>query len=247
MKKIFNEKEYAEELLKHGFTKFMSGQDLYVLGIYYKNLGLNIDEIKNNLIEFCYKFNINFNYIIYSSFIESVLNKCKKYDLRKLVNIPVTEKELETIRNIKNYRYEKILFTLLVLSKYYVLTKKKIVKKNIGKSPEYFVNNKINEINKLAHTSVKREENPYHLFYENKLIIPNLRGGIKINFVNNESDTKIIVEDMNNIPSFYKPLCEDCGKVIEVKSKYHNKCADCYKDYRKGIINKNSKKYYDNN
>ena len=35
---------------------------------------------------------------------------------------------------------------------------------------------------------------------------------------------------MNNIPSFYKSLCEKCGKEIEKKSAKHNLCNNCWKD-----------------
>jgi hypothetical protein len=171
------------------------------------------------------------------------MGKSKRNKLRIPVNILITKNEIEIIKGLKNYRYEKILFTMLVLAKYFKFTntsveKKKSHSENINK---YFLNKKFNSILKYAHTSQKKNENIKHYLIENKLIEQTYNGkAFKILFtdMNDCSEEVICITDIDNLIDFYPPYCEDCGKILEKKYK-HNKCLSCYQEYRKNIIRDN--------
>lgn len=44
-------------------------------------------------------------------------------------------------------------------------------------------------------------------------------------------------------------ICIDCGKEVEIDAinNTQNRCEECYKKYRRNVINNNSKKYYNKN
>ena len=75
---ILDEKEYAENLLKSGFSYFMSLRDLSVIAKYFYYLGNSNKEIEYKLLEFCKQYNPSFNEIISNWVIKKSLNICKK-------------------------------------------------------------------------------------------------------------------------------------------------------------------------
>jgi len=141
-------------------------------------------------------------------------------------NILITERELESIRSLNNYRYEKILFTMLVLGKY----SKCINSKN--KSKEYYIKESIDTIYRLAHTVKKKNENIFHTLYKMGFINSIIKADcfvLTFTNIDDNSETKIIVKNMSNIISFYPLFCETCGKEF---IKFHRSqciCLECQK------------------
>jgi hypothetical protein len=116
---IFDEKSYAEEILLKGFSTYMNFKDLSILAKYFKYLGKNRTQIKKDLIDFCYKYNPEFNEIIHNKYIEGALNATKKYKLVLPMTVNITKGEIEIIKTLHNYKYEKIIFVMLVMAKFY--------------------------------------------------------------------------------------------------------------------------------
>lgn len=159
---ILDELNYAERLLAHGFSRYMRMKDLIVLAKYFRYLGKNDLEVKGELLNFCNKFIDEFTESIYAEKIEKALIVSSKVGLRVCADVPVTERELQMIRKLKNYRYEKVLFTMLVLGKYYYLTNPGNKNARVNR---YYVNLDPKEILRRSRTSLKRGENIFHRLY----------------------------------------------------------------------------------
>lgn len=240
--KILNELEYAENLLKKGFTKKISMGELVILAKYFRYKGKNDEEIENELIRFCERHEPGFIYDLYAYLIEKAIKSSSKFTLRIPVDIPITENELNTIRGIKNYRYEKVLFAMLVLGKYYKLT-------NTGsqsKSKYYFITGYNAPIFRFAHTSEKKNERIMHYLYKNGYIDNNVKyNSYVLLFTNAEDNSNIVfyVTDINDVIKFYPPRCDICGKDLDKKSNRQNTCEDCGKEIRKQQVKNNVKSY----
>ena len=228
---IFNELEYAKSLIKNGTNKFVTLRDLIILAKYYRGEGYSESEIVDYLSNFCAKISEYAN-IIYGNKIELALKKSKDRTLRTPKPVPITKSEMLVIRALKNYRYEKVLFTMLVLGKYYKLTKTTSGKVS---SNLYYIKNYPNEILKLAHVTAKKDENIFNFLYQAGLI-DNSRVldayFIKFTNADDESEIDFYVSDIDKIVDFYVPICEKCGIVLEKKSKMHGFCSDCYREKR---------------
>ena len=116
MKTVFNEKIYAENLLKDGFTDYLIWKDLLILSKYFRYNGQKRAEIKKSIIEFYKKFSI-YNETIAGAKIDNAVKKSEKYILRISPDISITKSEVEKIRSLKNYKLEKICFVMLVISR----------------------------------------------------------------------------------------------------------------------------------
>ena len=224
---IFCEKEYAENLLQKGFKTFMSQRDLSILAKYFKYLGKSQPEIEKELIDFCYKHNPDFNEVIFDYKINKALNASKKYDLRIFTDVNITKREMDTIRAINNYQYQKILFVLLAISKYFDKNKN-----------EYYTKTRFPSLLKYAKVYYNKQQKIEALNYLNStnLINTTYQGSYRINYVDNLDDAEniIIISDMDNMIDFFPSYCSCCGKQIikKYKQKY-NLCDDCYHDKRK--------------
>lgn len=232
---IFCEKKHAEWMLENGFHNFMSSQDLSILARYLKHIGKNKSQIKTDLIDFCKRYNPEFNEIIYDKKLRWVINTCDKYKLRIAMNIVVTEKELETIKIIKNYKLEKILFVMLVVSKYFKHNRIRIDQSKLKNNENFYVNAKFTDILKQARVNVSKKERNSLLFELNQtnLIESTLNGAYKINFVDESSGSKILIDDIDKIIDYFPIFCIKCGKKMEKRARKHDMCEDCYKEYRK--------------
>lgn len=226
---IFDELTYAKQLLVKGFKKYVNTNDLTILTQYFRQNGITDElELEKNIIAVCKKHDSEFNEVLHAKKIDSAIRRSRNRILRIPVEIPITENELKTIRNLKNYRYEKILFTMLVIGKYLKLTKP-------GKnkdSEKYFVNMEQNSIFELARTAQKRGENILYELGQLNLIDMNLKFGsylILFTDINDKSDVKIVVTDVNRIIDFYSATCESCGIEINRNLKHNKKyCKNCW-------------------
>jgi len=240
---IFCEKKYAENLLEHGFTKYMLQRDLSILAKYYKYIGKNKKEIWDLLVDFCKQSNSEFNEIRFYGKLQRAIDSVDKYRLRLEMDVILTQEEMNSIKNINNDVYGRILFVMLAVSKYtkinpVIINSKK--KKN-EYSDRFYINARFTEILKLAKVNVSKIErkNILYSLESTHMITTTMNGSYEINYIDNleNSASAIRISDMNNILFFFPYYCEDCGKEIKNKSKMHKKCNDCYS--KKRINDKN--------
>ena len=239
--KIFNELEYAERMLADGFIGTRMGSNLLILAKYYFYLGKDYSEVWNELSGFCAKFLNLYDEDLYAEKIDQIIKTANKLNLRIPVDVPVTKKEIDSIKEIGNYKFEKVLFTMLVLAKYYKLTNPS--KKNTN-SQYYYVNNSFNEILKHAHTSQKGNEIVHALYNLGKIDRSKIIDSYIIKFTDDQDDSnvEIIVSNINDITSFYPFYCLDCGKQIEKTGRNHKICDDCWKTKQRTMSRENMRR-----
>ena len=235
---ILDEFSYAKNLLNNNLSSFMSGKDIRLLIMYFRNIGIEESEIYNKINNWLSDHQENYNEILYQEFLLRIIKTSRRSKIKKFNNIIITENEFSIIRGIKNYRLEKIVFTMLVLSKYYFITGKRFDEE---KTDNYTLKTTPYHILKFAKTNEKNKEWIFSQLLEKNIIDTTFgKDGayyiININ-KNDNSDPKIIIEDLNNFINYYKSYCEVCGIEIENKNNKQLMCVDCWnKKYR--IINR---------
>ena len=239
--KIFNELEYAERMLADGFIGTRMGSNLLILAKYYFYFGKKYSEVWNDLSSFCAKFLNAYDEDLYAEKITYITKAASKLNLRIPVDVPITENEIESIKKIKNHRFEKVLFTMLVLAKYYKLTnssKKKVTSKY------YYVNNSFSEILNHAHTTQKENEIVHSLYVMGMIDRSKIIDSYIIKFTDGEdnSNVKIVITDMNNIIKFYPIYCISCGNEMEFRRK-REMCDECFKKDLRDRINFHKRNY----
>ena len=254
---IINEPKQAKELLEHGFVKHMSLQDLTLVAKHYKAEGCSNSQIRKELIIFCNKFNPEFNEVIHAGLINTALSNAEKYSFRIPENVKITQKEMDIIQGLKDYKLEKITFILLVLAKYYKdnkVTKKKIsgdVNKN------YYTNAKFTEILRLAKVNISKAERYYTMNLLYKLGIWEAtyfgthrikcvrKTGAVVMEVDLDVDADKIVEQYTKYKKdngFGLYICE-CGKEFIKTGRNQKYCDKCSALKRKEVVKRKNEKY----
>jgi hypothetical protein len=222
---ILDELSYAQNLLFGSTPPTISGNDLVILSKYYKYMGQNKKEIENNLKSYCHKLDPYFNDCMFEDYLKRSISISEKHELKLPKEIPITINEISKIKELKNFRYEKVVFILLAVSKFL----------NNGVS-EYYINYGFNSMLRMAHTNQKKGENIAKYLLDLGYIMPidgRYNTAYKIVFTNpsENSDIAFQILDINNILFYYPFYCEKCGKQIEKKSNNHKICTDCRKEY----------------
>jgi hypothetical protein len=228
---IFDEYKYALRLLNHGFVKFMSNIDLTILAKYFKYIGKTEDQISEDLYHFCRTHNPEFNEIIFRGNIESAIKNSRKRPLLIPQSIPVTQKEIDTIKSINNYNAEKVLFILLIVAKHYRI--------NLGWH-DYIANIKRTEIFTRAKVCALKKDKDILLTILDRdfgltdaVVLRKIKNmSLRLTFVDEESNPIFYVNDFDNIIDFYPQYCSNCGKEIQRKknNKKNKFCNECWKE-----------------
>jgi len=241
---IFDELLYAEKLLANGFVKFMSRKDLIVLAKFYFFKKLDEEQIRKKLNAFCYKYNPEYNEIIFGNSIDVAIKKSKQSTLSIPRDVVITAQEIERIKLLHNYRVEKILFVILVCSKFYKQSSD-VWHKN--KNSEYWctrfsVNALLSPYLSLAKVYASRQEQEsivYDLISKGYLLSdvnnPSKDGWLEVLYADNACLPEGIFatissrDDMINFyPAYF--ICLGCGKEIEKNGNNKKYCAKCLKE-----------------
>ena len=236
---IMNEYTYAENLLNKQDLKTCDLGDkpsstLNLLARYYREIGKNDDEIKECLSDFlnrCLKAKYKESKWIDSIFYQVI--KSKKYNLKKVDNVIVTKSEMEIIQSVKGKSRQKVLFTLLILAKYY---------NAVSDKNKNWTNLEYKKIFKLANVQLSIQNQAllindlYNCGFVN--VSKNVgKPNIQVNFVDNESDTVLTITRLKDLGKEYLMFCgedyircQKCGVPIKKsrngKVKYCGKCAE---------------------
>ena len=245
---VLNEKKQAEYIIEKGEVGNKPTSTLFILAKYYRQKeNLNKEQTFNKLNEFMEKNYKNYNSTTWEDIIEDISKKANKYPLREIDYIEITKSEIDTIRNICNIKYEKLLFTMLCYAKLY----NKISDKNNG-----WVNTDIKELFRVARVSVRYRNDKF--LYLNDLETAGLISfsnkndnlNLRVTFVDNNSDTVLKIDDFRELGYEYLNYigdgkfirCECCKKLIRKKSNKQKYCTDCYKRINSDMTNERQKK-----
>lgn len=218
MRILLNEKEYAEKIIQDGqlgTDEFYS--DLFILIKYLYSEG----ERKSGILKTLKLMSVDTD-----KFYELICKYISRASSRKLVEIdyvPITQNEIDKIREVKNKSKEKLLFTLLIMAKYNNL-------KSGRNQNNDWVNLEEKEIFKLARVSCNKRDRDkmiYELkedgYIKNSKKITSLN--MQVLFVDNESDPVLKITDMRELGFQYEELlpnnkvrrCINCGKPYKLK------------------------------
>ena len=245
---VLNEKKQAEYIIEKGEVGNKPTSTLFLLAKYYRQKeNLNKEQTFNKLNEFMEKNYKNYNSTTWEDIIEDISKKANKYPLREIDYIEITKSEIDTIRNICNIKYEKLLFTMLCYAKLY----NKISDKNNG-----WVNTDIKEIFRVARVSVRYKNDKF--LYLNDLETASLISfsnkndnlNLRVAFVDNDSETVLKIDDFRELGYEYLNYigdgkfirCECCKRLIRKKSNKQKYCTDCYKRINSDMTNERQKK-----
>lgn len=244
---VFDEFKYAETIIKKGLTRFMSGKDIRILIKYFRHIGIEEDLLYKKIVEFLNKFEPDFVEAIYQEFIYKLIRTSRGSELRFFQSVPFRKNEFNKIRKLNNYRLEKLLFTMLVLAKYFFITKQNKEEHN-EKYNNYSLTIKESSLLRMAKISKRKNENLIYLLIENKFIFRTDNGNF-ILFFEKDDDSEVLfyIEDINKIYEYYKPHCEICGIEIEKRNNRHSMCSDCWKEVNKNQIKKRVERYRNKN
>jgi predicted RNA-binding Zn-ribbon protein involved in translation (DUF1610 family) len=226
---ILDEKEYAEGLLKTGFTDLVRFSDLIILAKYFRYQGNRPSKIKKEIISFWQRF-ASYNEVLFGEKIDDAIKVSKKNDLKIFQPIYITKSEMEKIRSLNNYRYEKICFIMLIIAR------NKRLARQIN-APRYFVSMNFSGILKLAKvyaTKQERNEIKHNLFKAGMILVPEVNRiskkraveNFELLYADDNSEHIVLIDDFEDVLLFYKPLCLDCGKEIEETYRKHKQLCD---------------------
>lgn len=173
----------------------------------------------------------NYNPVRWSITLDKYVKDAGKYKLCEIEYVPITEDELDYIKDIENIRLERIMFTLLCFAKLYNL-------KNIKNNN--WVNIRSGHIVSLARVTaaVRQQGSFYNKLKQLGLIDLSTYVGkfnMKVNFIDNEGTPVLMVSDFRELGYEYMSWknggyfrCKQCG-ILSKQNKFGNRvyCKDC--------------------
>lgn len=228
---IFNEKKYVEnEILKSKRNLSISPSQILMLIRYYNDQGQKREDIQKLILNHLIKNSKTYCLLQDTVYFNLAFDKALQRKSFNNDSIVITKVEFDFIKSVNNIEKEKLLFTLLVIQKFFKLSSN-------------FDNCKVSikDLKKLS-LSKKSYDSIYTMLYElekNGYIKLSWKNRYKVNQPLINSENYIVVNDFDRIPIPYLKkiktneyfYCEWCGKKIY------------YKNIKNGKSSKNSIKY----
>lgn len=247
MKIITDEKEIVKMALDDKKIHKKPSITITALAKHYHNMGMDKPQIKKEIQYFMSQNYRYFNLVKWQKIIDSYVNKYANdgHELLQVKNICITKAELEVISSLKNLKQEKILFVLLVYAKIF---------NQINPNNNNWTNSEDKDIFSDAKLTVKIKDQrlTLHKLFQTGLISMAKKvnsTNICVNFINENSDVVIVLDDFRNFVLEYLKYkgdnieyCSKCGDRFMVTGKVHNYCKQCAKE-----IQFNQKKEWDRN
>ena len=239
MNLVMNEYKYAENLVNKENLSIEDigtkpSRTLNILARYYREIGKDDDTIKRLLLDFLQRC-LQDNYKE-SRWIDSVFRQVKysrKYGLKRVDGIHITKSEIDTIQLVKGKRKQKVLFTLLVIAKYY---------NAVSENNNNWANTDYRKVFSLANVQITTQDQGLMIneLYRNNLI--NLSRNVgkpnrQVNFIDDKADVVLTITQLKDLGNEYLLYCgenyvhcERCGAVVRKsrngKTRYCKKCSE---------------------
>jgi hypothetical protein len=241
---ILDEKAYVEIILLKDkkFGNYLKLKDAVLLAKYYRWIeNKETREIKKILISICKRLDKNWNLTTQSWKINLAIRESKKRRIRTSIPIPITNLEVEKIREINDYNLEKILFTFLVYAKFLKYNNTIIHSK---KRPRllglFYANEKLNNIFNVAKVDVRKNQRTemIHSLYDKGYLDATRYGGFLIKYVFEDSSMAFTVDKYDDLVLYYLrwrgeqvSTCS-CGRLFMKKSPNELFCPVCKRERR---------------
>lgn len=227
---VLNERLVAEKALSSNSLGDKPFETLRLIAKYYYSMGYKRADSVRLIEDFLCKCDPSVNILKWQKAIETWVRDAEKYPLVEIDGIGITRAELDKIEALKNVTLKKLMFTLLVLSKF----GNTISSKNNG-----WVNRKCSEIFSMANISVNRRRQSLlindlwqagYIGYSH--VIDNVNIFSKI--VDSDGEVVLTIDDMRNLGNQYlrhigEPYmaCRECGLVVKKESNASKYCKEC--------------------
>lgn len=236
---IFNEKNFVEEIIDgivdtNVVEKLSINYIITMFVKYYKTFGGDDEEYMRIIAS---TKNTSF-YKVYDLF-EKKMKMFNEKDclLREKDNIAITDNEFEQIAKIENKRCRKLMFTLLVLSKFY---------------DRQWINLKFSKLFKLANlpTTVDERTQLIKTLIDGGYICMNNYSSdlsIKVDIEQGKGEEKAYITEISDIGKKYitftenKIMCKRCGKLIVKTNHVKKYCKNCKEEINR-IANRKARR-----
>ena len=235
--------KYGENVYNRGNFEegYYNYYEAFALCQYYIwHLGYGFQKCKNSLIEFSKKSDNNFNEIPSLLQIKKLIRKAMKKEPDNFPKITITQKEIENIQTIKNFIYQKFLFSLLCFAKREKFdTTKKVKKKDfLGYHLHFKTVHRIC-LDMGLRISERNLTNWLGIFHDQNIIGESAGGSGDNRYISvlysEDNSTPIVELESLDIP--YKKYVEFCGgekiycvnceKCVDKNFRNQKYCEEC--------------------
>lgn len=197
--------------------------------------------IENSLIDFSTKHFADFNYTKNYKDIDIAIENTRDRKLLIPIKIPITRTEYEKLLEIDNDEYRRIIFVMLVESKYFKFNNVSIIDEEINKNTMFFVSMPYKDVMKavkVKSSKEKQKESMYYLFQNGFFGRTAIKDLFYVKIVDINKNPEDVVEwifDYDHLDLHYerifaeKPIseCNYCGCLFR-QNKFGN-ALFCYK------------------
>lgn len=227
---VLNEKACAEYALENLILGSKPTETLGRVARYYYSIGYKKKEIGSLLEDFMLKCDPTINIVKWQATIDKQVNSADKYELIDISGVEITQSEIDKIQQIDGKLLQRLMFTMLCLSKY---------GNAINPNNNNWVNRKDKEIFSLANITLTTKRQSLLIndlwtmqYIGYSRVVDNININVKI--VDNESPTVLYISDFRNLGNQYMRYCgekyiecECCGKVVKEKHGKQRYCTEC--------------------
>ena len=240
-------------LLLNGFKDSRINYNDLILLVqnYCWNDGYKKTKINTLLVEYCKKWDNDYNEVIDRKIIKDAINAGVKRNIKNAKEINIYKEEIELIENIGDFKYQKLAFTMLFLSKlahnlnsqFYNLDRSKdalvikLSQVNISKKEYKFLLTYLNELGMIFPVDPERRLNNYH-----QILYARKEGELVFSFRSNDDNVIQKYIDYYGGELIY---CLNCKKKTIRKGSHHLLCDECWKIHRSEKREIYNKDYYD--
>ena len=238
---IMNEKKEAERIISGETKENKPSVIISLLSKYYIQIKkYSNSETKKLIIENLLNQFPCLNTHEWDEFINKAIKGAKKYPIKDIDKVPVTQKEIDIIKSIPTKRLQKLAFAYLIVGKYNYLIN--------GTS---WVNASFDSVMKMAGihwTSKSKNGLDLHELLILKLIssskkIDDIK--VKIEFIDPDGEEVLGIRTFKKLGWFWDrylknevKICIDCGEFFEVKGKSRRSKVRCDKCQHKTNLEK---------
>ena len=227
---ILNELERAKEIIQTGHIDKDVPHMLGILARYLLSIGKTKQETKDMLEEFIKKDRPRDRIDGWYGLIDHIVSKADGKQLVQIDSVNITKNELDIIKSINKRQEERLMFTILCLSKYWNC---------VNDLNNGWVNTSDKDIMRMANinTSISRQSAMFRNLKSYGFIsfskkVDNLN--VKVDILDNDSDIEIKITDFRNLGHQYHMYrgehyiqCVNCGITTKRNSSNHKYCKDC--------------------
>ena len=203
--------------------------------------------IENSLIDFSTKHFADFNYTKNYKDIDIAIENTRDRKLLIPIKIPITRTEYEKLLEIDNDEYRRIIFVMLVESKYFKFNNVSMIDEEINKNTMFFVSMPYKDVMKAAKvksSKEKQKESMYYLFQNGFFGRTAIKDLFYVKIVDINKNPKDVVEwifDYEHLDLHYERIfteskiseCKHCGCLFRQGAKGNRQYCYKHRGYNK--------------